>query len=40
MIYAISIKGSMHPRPAVGLKGVIDLVEMISLLDQRYTSTG
>ena len=40
MIYAISIKGSVYPEPAVGLKGVTDPAEMIYLLDQRYTSTG
>ena len=40
MICAMSIKGSMYPGPVVGLKGVTDPVEMISLLKQRYTSTG
>ena len=40
MTCAMSIKGSMHPGPAVGLKGVTDPVEMMSLLEQRYTSTG
>jgi hypothetical protein len=40
MTCAMSIKGSMHPGPAVGLKGVTDPLEMISLLEQRYTSTG
>ena len=33
-------KGSMHPEPAIGLKGVTDPAEMIRLLDQRFTSTG
>ena len=40
MIYTITIKGSVYPEPAIGLKGVIDPAEMIRLLDQRYTSTG
>ena len=40
MTCAMSIKGSVHPEPAVGLKGVTDPAEMIRLLDQRYTSTG
>ena len=40
MTCAMSIKGSMHPGPAVGLKGVTDLIEMMSLLEQRYTLTG
>ena len=40
MTCAMSIKGSMHTGPAVGLKGVTDPLEMISLLEQRYTSTG
>jgi hypothetical protein len=35
MTCAMSIKGSMHPRPAVGLKGVTDPLEMMSLLEQR-----
>ena len=39
MICAMSIKGSVHPEPAIGLKGVTDPAEMIRLLDQRYTST-
>ena len=33
MIYVMSIKGLVHPEPAVGLKGVIDPAEMIYLLD-------
>jgi hypothetical protein len=36
----MSIKGSIYPGPAVGLKGVTDPVEIMSLLEQRYTSTG
>ena len=40
MTCAMSIKGSLHPEPAIGLKGIIDPAEMIRLLDQRYTSTG
>ena len=40
MTCAMTIKGSVHPEPAVGLKGVTDPAEMIYLLDQRYTSTG
>ena len=40
MTCTISIKGSVHPEPAVGLKGVTDPAEMIHLLNQRYTSTG
>jgi hypothetical protein len=40
MVCTITIKGSMHPEPAIGLKGVIDLAEMIHLLDQRFTLTG
>ena len=36
----MSIKGSMHPEPAIGLKGVTDPAEMIRLLDQRFTSIG
>jgi hypothetical protein len=40
MTCAMSIKGSMHPEPAVGLKGVTNPAEMIRLLDQRFTSTG
>ena len=33
IIYTISIKGSVYPEPAVGLKGVIDPAEIIRLLD-------
>ena len=40
MICTMSIKGSVYPEPAVGLKGVTDPAEMIRLLDQRYTLTG
>ena len=40
MACAMSIKGSIHPNVAVGLKGVTDPTEMIRLLEQRYTSTG
>jgi hypothetical protein len=40
MTCAMSIKGSIHPEPAVGLKGVTDPAEMVRLLDQRFTSTG
>jgi hypothetical protein len=33
MTYAMSIKGSMHPGPAVGLKVVTDPTEMMRLLE-------
>ena len=33
MTYTITIKGSVYPEPAVGLKGVTDPAEMIRLLD-------
>ena len=40
MTCAMSIKGSIHPEAAVGLKGVTDPAEMMRLLGQRFTSTG
>jgi hypothetical protein len=40
MTCAMSIKGSVYPRPVVGLKGVTDPLKIINLLEQRYTSTG
>ena len=40
MTCAMSIKGSIHPELAVGLKGITDPAEIIRLLDQRFTSTG
>ena len=39
MTCTMLIKGSIYPRPAVGLKGVTDLVKIMSLLKQRYTLT-
>jgi hypothetical protein len=33
MTCAMSIKGSVHPRPVVGLKGVTDPLKMINLLE-------
>ena len=39
MTCTMSIKGLIYPRLVVGLKGVTDLVKMMSLLEQRYTLT-
>jgi hypothetical protein len=33
IVYTITIKGSMHPEPAIGLKGVTDPAEIIHLLN-------